>query len=387
MEKTQKVLSIFVSSPSDVSEERQHLKKVVSTINQTLAKHRGVSLQLLGSEDVIPGFGSDPQSVINEQIPEDYDIFLGILWHRFGTPTGRAPSGTIEEFERAKARHDKDPKSVRLMLYFKTAPPLSLRDIDPSQLASVEKFRCRVKEEGGFYGEFAAAEDFANIVHTHLTDLVFSESGVIRIPTYKDSKVEPQPETDDYEDEGLFDLQEAADVEMAELSILLSRMNEAIEDVGKAAKQRTNELESIVPSRNAPPNVKWAARARARRILKKYSSDLDQFVAVTRKDLPLYREHLDRGIGAITRMVPIGLEISVDKEDKDEYRKDLSRLTEAMGGMLESMEGLQYSLRALPRLSSDLLRSRRSAERVLQEIIDITNGARISLGSVLKLLS
>ena len=42
--------------------------------------------------------GSDPQQIINSQVSDEYDIFIGILWTRFGTPTERAGSGTEEEF-------------------------------------------------------------------------------------------------------------------------------------------------------------------------------------------------------------------------------------------------------------------------------------------------
>ncbi|MYD31374.1 MAG: DUF4062 domain-containing protein, partial [Nitrospira sp. SB0661_bin_20] len=52
-----------------------------------------------------PGFGKDPQDVINKQISDAYDIFIGIMWTRFGTPTPRAGSGTEEEFLRAYDRY------------------------------------------------------------------------------------------------------------------------------------------------------------------------------------------------------------------------------------------------------------------------------------------
>jgi hypothetical protein len=36
--------------------------------------------------NVWPGFGEDARSVINDRIGE-YDIFIGVFWNRFGTPT------------------------------------------------------------------------------------------------------------------------------------------------------------------------------------------------------------------------------------------------------------------------------------------------------------
>ena len=49
-------------------------------------------------KDVFPAFGEDSQDVINKQIGTDYNIFVGIMWKKFGTPTSRAESGTEEEF-------------------------------------------------------------------------------------------------------------------------------------------------------------------------------------------------------------------------------------------------------------------------------------------------
>ena len=63
-----------------------------------------------------------------------------------GTATNRAGSGTVEEYELAKARHDKDPNSIELMLYFKDALPLSRKELDAKQFAAVDEFRERVKK-------------------------------------------------------------------------------------------------------------------------------------------------------------------------------------------------------------------------------------------------
>jgi hypothetical protein len=99
------LLKVFIASPGDVAEERGMAESVVQELNRTLCKALCLRLELLRWEtDTFPGLGSDSQAVINEQIAEDFDIFVGILWSRFGTPTPRAESGTEEEFNRAVAR-------------------------------------------------------------------------------------------------------------------------------------------------------------------------------------------------------------------------------------------------------------------------------------------
>ena len=98
-------INIFVASPGDVAEERKAVDIVVSEINKTLKDYHELAFNVIKWEtDAQPGIDVDPQAVINKQIPVDYDIFLGIMCARFGTPTGRAASGTEEEFNRAYER-------------------------------------------------------------------------------------------------------------------------------------------------------------------------------------------------------------------------------------------------------------------------------------------
>jgi hypothetical protein len=147
MPRQEHILSVFVASPSDVAAERARLEEVITELNLSWSRTLSIRLDLLRWETHgYPGFGTDAQDVINTQVPSDYDIFIGIMWHRFGTPTGRAQSGTEEEFLRAKARWDADHSSVNLMIYFKDAP-VSPRQIDPSQLTKVTEFRKSLGDE------------------------------------------------------------------------------------------------------------------------------------------------------------------------------------------------------------------------------------------------
>src|SRR4051794_11197900 len=94
------VHSAFVSSPGDVATERSVTPRIVSELNGVYLQATGHILWPLMWETMSGGLGEDPQAVINRQTP-DYDIFVGIVWSRFGTPTKRAGSGTEEEFDRA----------------------------------------------------------------------------------------------------------------------------------------------------------------------------------------------------------------------------------------------------------------------------------------------
>lgn len=99
-------LLIFLASPGDVKSERRHVDKVVEELNRTIAPKMNLVLDVIRwEEDTFPGYGADAQALINRQIAEmaNYSLFVGIMWNRLGTPTPRAESGTVEEFERAAA--------------------------------------------------------------------------------------------------------------------------------------------------------------------------------------------------------------------------------------------------------------------------------------------
>jgi hypothetical protein len=138
-----RTLKVLLASPNDVPEERNAFARLIRDINDVLAflaSEKRLSIELVRYEThSYPDLGR-PQEVINRQIPIDYDIFVGVMWRRCGTPTESASSGTIEEFRRACERR-KSGHLPRIMFYF-CEQPIPIPDIaDLDQLTSVVKFR------------------------------------------------------------------------------------------------------------------------------------------------------------------------------------------------------------------------------------------------------
>ena len=103
MAKTITKYSIFMGSPSDLEEERVAIEEVIKELNLSYGAKHDLFIELLKWEThSAPGIStSHTQELINNDIGDEYDIFLGMLWKRFGTATEKAGSGTQEEFERA----------------------------------------------------------------------------------------------------------------------------------------------------------------------------------------------------------------------------------------------------------------------------------------------
>src|SRR5690242_12370068 len=93
-----KVLVVFIGSPGDVVEERQATRKAVDRVNRTL-KTIGWQIGLRGWEDTLPGHGR-PQELINADV-HACKLFIGLLYARWGSPSGKFSSGFEEEYRLA----------------------------------------------------------------------------------------------------------------------------------------------------------------------------------------------------------------------------------------------------------------------------------------------
>ena len=82
-------------------------------------------------EDTLPGYGR-PQALINRDV-ERCDLFIGLLWRRWGTPPATDStfsSGFEEEFSIAQGRRERGP-SPEIWMFFKAVDPTSIADAGP----------------------------------------------------------------------------------------------------------------------------------------------------------------------------------------------------------------------------------------------------------------
>lgn len=77
--------------------------------------------------------GVRPQEALNTQLVDDADIVIAIFWHRLGSPTGEAESGTVEEIERAL----RGGAYVGILRCSREVPPA---EIDAAQLQRLREF-------------------------------------------------------------------------------------------------------------------------------------------------------------------------------------------------------------------------------------------------------
>jgi hypothetical protein len=114
---------VLIASPSDLAEERQIATEAINEWNSQYAMAEGaVLLPVKWETHATPRSGVRPQQAINEELVQSSDILVGMFWTRFGTNTGIAESGTVEEIDQFLAA------AKPAMLYF------SRRPIDPNSI-------------------------------------------------------------------------------------------------------------------------------------------------------------------------------------------------------------------------------------------------------------
>jgi hypothetical protein len=154
-----KVLTVFIASPGDLSDERKRAFQVAAEVNESIKKWDWW-IDLLGWEDTLPGYGR-PQAMINRDV-ERCDLFIGLLWRRWGTPPAQDSqfsSGFEEEFSIARNRRERT-SSPEIWMFFKAVEPAQTADAG-AQLQNVIKFReSLIASKAIFFKEFEDVNDW-----------------------------------------------------------------------------------------------------------------------------------------------------------------------------------------------------------------------------------
>ena len=371
------VVQVFVSSPSDVAPEREALETIVSELNTTWSGRLGVFLELIKWEThTHAAFSSDPQSAINDQIGNTYDVFLGVLWSRFGTKTPRAESGTLEEFSIALNRY-KQEGMPEIMIYFKDAPiPPFTTDLE--QQGKVNAFRKQIGPMGGLYSSFVDMSSFEMLLRSHLSAIAhkFSRSGVVqKIPSVYEVAVKNQAQSIDvleiHEDDfGFLDYLEIYEDRLEEMNAALSAMTDATLRVGEQTNKRTAEMKEI--------DYTFGNVSAAKKFIRKSAEDFSAYAESMAKQIPLFATSRTVAFEALSESLK--MQMGFDKSGSNDMTSivsGLESLLESIYGSKEGIAALKEGAKGIPRLTVELNRAKRSAINQLDSFLselEITAG-------------
>ncbi len=158
---------VFIASPGDVQPEREIVREVCAQLNcDPLCAGSGASFSATGWEDSLPA-GGEPQLLINH-LAKACDIFVCIFHKRFGTPTGRAASGTAEEFWLA---YDlwKNTQKPHILFYFKEIHIASAAEFQDPQIQQVFELKEKIERDRLLlFSPFSDTDQFRDLLTLHL---------------------------------------------------------------------------------------------------------------------------------------------------------------------------------------------------------------------------
>jgi hypothetical protein len=369
--------SVFLASPSDLSDERFLLEDVISELNNTFGRTNNVIIELLKWEThSAPGISLDhPQKLINKDIGDEYDIFIGILWKRFGTPTDSANSGTEEEYLNALNRYKKNNLSPQILFYFKTSVPKLLSEINADELKKVEDFKKKLIADKCLYWEFNSTDDLAMQLRMHLprriSDLM-EQSQQITTNTQSEVAIADTSNSED-EDLGLFDYADLFETLLKDSLLSVTRITESTEWIGKEINEKANELTRIS---QANPN-----RAIITQHLKRAANILNDYSQRLSTESPIFYQNFEEAIKAGINIVNLYDDIKSDStiQDLEDVKENTVILIEALPIAIKSMTGFSKAIESLPRIQVDINKAKKQLMIQLEDfILKLENALELS---------
>lgn len=368
---------LFLASPSDLGEDREGINEVIKEINLTFGQQNNLVVELMKWEThSAPGAsGTYTQDLINKDIKNDYDLFIGLMWLKFGTPTDVASSGTEEEFNRAFARFNDNPESLQILFYFKNSPPLNLQDINPIELAKVNDFKKNLGDENVLYWHYATIEELQSYLRIHipkrLTNLIQKQES-----KHSNQELVPVEPTEIIEEFGLLDYLDIVEIKFETSTNSVNNIAEATIWIGNKMNEKTDEINRFNQS-SFQPN-----QSQLRRILKQTAQSMNEYASRISVEIPIFFENYEEGIKALSSIVNIADDF-FDKENIHELIEAKEAIIEMNSGISSGLTGIEdmyQSVIALPRIDKEINRAKRNISDKLRTFIhDLKSSSQLAV--------
>jgi len=365
MARTVTLFKIFVASPSDLKDERTLIEEVIDELNLSTFNNTDIKIELKKWEThANPDIGDYPQQVINRDISDDYDIFIGLLWSKFGTQTRDYGSGTEEEFYNAYSLHKKLPSSIKIMFYFKQAA-IPFEKIDTDSINSIRKFRSKISSEGVLFWDYNTIEEFQKLIRIQLTRKIQELRADETTSNYAIDKEEKEKTPLELEEDlGLLDYVELGEESFQNIEDILLRVTDAIEWLGKRFTEGTEEINKQI---SIKPELGNKAK---KRLVNSVANDMHSFNKRLSVEIPLFAETYRRGIDSFSNAIKIS--ISMKAEEKNDIEDAINSIDSSIESILETKQEFilfRDSMIEFPRMTKEFNQVRRLSASILQELI------------------
>ena len=360
---------IFLASPSDLKDDRLSIDEVIKELNITYVKQNEIFLELLKWETHSSSGISTvhSQKIINTDLGSDYDIFIGIIWGKFGTKTDSAESGTEEEFLNAYNIFQENPKSLQILFYFKSTP-ISMNEINPEQIKKVQEFKTEIgKNKNVLYFEYNNFSELAQFLRIHIP---------MRINDLKSNSLDPikEIETASHEETinaeiideefGLIDYQIMMQEYMTESNQSLNRISDATSWIGEQFNKKTTEIGNIIASGNQSDlKIIQDFFIRTAKVMDNYANRIEP-------EIPIFFENFEKTIDSMSNLYNITYkDLTVSKEEVQSTSNSISSLTTGIISAIDGMTSFLSSIEGFPRMSKEFNKSKSNVVQKLEDLL------------------
>lgn len=380
------LIKILISCPGDVNNELNSIKLIIDEINKSIGKQSSFAIHTLNwKSDTYTQIGDDAQEVINNQVEDEYDILLGIIWKKIGTPTKRDRSGTIEEINRAL------DLSKELLLYFNISAPDNLSMIDTSELEKVNAFKRELSDKGVLYKEYDSIRNFESLFRVNLINLISdrflntslqdsSESTKVPKKNIKkdhDSKYseiidlisEVENKDNGTNELDLFEIFDEFNSNLSSGTTSLNTLTISLSDLTENLNKRTEEINKI--------NIIKDDRLRMSKIrivANHLSEELNEFNNRINDELPSFSTYLTNISLTYSKILLIFSSYDND-ENVASMKESALNLRDSMKESVESVAGMLRVIITWPLVNSKFNNSKRETELTLKNLTkEMLNG-------------
>lgn len=345
-----KEYNIFIGSPNDVQEEREIIEDIINEMNDLYEPLDIPKLKLINLKtDVRSKIGHlESQKVIDKQIEGKYNVFIGILWKKFGTKTENYDSGTEQEFYNAYSKYEENPKSMEIMFYFCERAP-NFSEIDGNQLALVQKFRKMLEDNKGLYKTYSSIEEFKETIKNDLKLLV----------TEKNIDFEESLENEKFEEknDGLIDLMEEYEENFSDAIL---EMQYLTTDINKSEHELTtlNNQNKDISNRD---------------IMKKYFNNVSIPISELAENVnargDIIVTHLNKGIDTLNSIITIHGDFILNNNEIEKTEKSMHHSYNAIEELNTSIIELLKILRPIQPITTKFSRSKNELDKSLNTFL------------------
>ncbi|GGD99608.1 NACHT domain-containing protein [Planktosalinus lacus] len=172
-----KTIKILISCPGDVNAEKEEIKRLCKDFSDENRDKSNISFTVIDWKDYVGKFGVRPQEQLNDYFG-DYDVYIGILWKRFGTKPGSVnsegkenDSGTEEEFYIAIDKYETQG-NPEVIFFIKNYERETNSSEETEHLLKVDKFvENQIKTNINYINKFNSGNQFNSKIVRFLKSL------------------------------------------------------------------------------------------------------------------------------------------------------------------------------------------------------------------------